>query len=148
MTVLAEGVHETSLSYFMSSYMAAWLGELFSDQYLDITNEVDWQELLTVSYSRPGAYSYAIMKKTGERLSALNHPFVFSDQFSLLLESTQLLSMAERILPTLKPKGSYTFAPQDDYAININKLIEEMEVKSSKSDTTNPWKKSNGKRHY
>ena len=144
MTVLAEGVHDTSLSPFVSSYMAAWLGKLLGDHYLDITKKVNWEELLTISYSKPGAYSYAIMKIAGEQLSGLNHPFVYSDQYTLLLESTRLLSAAERILPTLKPKGSYIFAPQDDYAVNVNKLIKETE--DHKSDgTTNAWKKSSGK---
>ena len=149
--VLAEGVHDNSLSQFTLSYMAAWLGELLGDHYLDVTKRVNWEELLTTSYSKPGAYSYTIMKIAGDNLSAINHSFVFSDQYSLLLESTRLLSVAERILPTLKPKGSYIFGPQDDYAINVNKLInetEEQSTKSNKSDTTNPWKKSNGKERY
>ena len=144
MTALAEGVHDASLSHFVTSYMAAWLGELFGDQYLDITKRINWEELLTIACSKPGAYSYAIMKKVGEKLSGLNHSFVFSDQFSLLLESTRLLSAAERILPELKPKGSYIFVPQDDYAVNVNKLIKETEKQSDKSDATNAWKKSNG----
>ena len=146
MIALAEGVHDASLSHFVTSYMAAWLGKLLGDCYLDITKGVKWEELLAVAYSKPGAYSYAIMKTAGEKLSALNHSFVFSDQFSLLLESTRLLSAAERILPTVKPKGSYIFAPQDDYAANVNKLIKEIEKQNLKSDTDaiNPWKKSNG----
>ena len=146
MITLAEGVHDPSLSHFVTSYMAAWLGKLLGDHYLDITKGVNWEELLAVAYSKPGAYSYAIMKTAGDKLSALNHPFVFSDQFSLLLESTRLLSAAERILPALKPKGSYIFAPQDDYAVNVNKLIKEIEKQNQKSDTDaiNPWKKSNG----
>ena len=149
--VLAEGVYDNTLSHFVLSYMAAWLGELLGDHYLDLTKRVNWEELLTASYSKPSAYSYAIMKIAGDNLSAINHPFVFSDQFSLLLESTRLLSVAERILPTVKPKGSYIFGPQDDYAVNVNKLIKEIEeqnLKSSKSDSTNPWKKSNGKERY
>ena len=77
----------------------------------------------------------------------MNHPFVFSDQFSLLLEITRLLSRAERILPTLKPKGSYTFGPQDDYATNVSKLVKEIEEQKLKSDT-NPWKKSDGKEKH
>lgn len=146
MIVLAEGVHDTSLSHFVTSYMAAWLGELLGDRYLDITKGVNWEELLAVTYSKPGAYSYAIMKMVGEKLSALNNQFVFSDQFSLLLESTRLLSAAERILPALKPKRSYIFAPQDDYAVNVNKRIKEIEKQDLISDTDvgNPWKKSNG----
>lgn len=147
MMILAEGVHNTSLSHFVSSYMAAWLGELLGDHYLDITKTVNWEKLLTISYNNPGVYSYAIMKRAGENLSAINHPFVFSDQFSLLLESTKLLSAAERILPTLKPKGSYIFSPEDQYAVNVNKLIEEIKaqnIKSSKTDTTDAWKKSKG----
>ena len=141
-TILAEGVHDASLSHYMSSYMAAWLGKFFGDRYLDITKTVDWEELLRISYDKPGAYSYAIMKIAGDRLSGLNHPFVFSDQFPLLLESTRLLSAAERILPTIKAKGSDIFTPQDDYVINVNKLINETE--EQKSDTTDAWKKSNG----
>ena len=151
LVILAEEVHDSSLSHFMLSYMAAWLGELLGDHYLDITKGVNWEELLKASYSKPGPYSYAIMKVAGENLSAVSHPFVFSDQYSLLLESTRLLSAAERILPTLKPKGSYIYGPQDDYAVNVNKLIKETEeqsTKPSKSDTTNSWKKSNGKRRY
>lgn len=152
MTILAEGVHDASLSHFTSSYMAAWLGKLFGDHYLDITKGVNWEELLMASYSKPGPYSYAIMKRVGENLSALDHPFVFSDQFPLLLESTRLLSAAERILPTLKPKGNYIYGPQDDYAVNVNKLIKELEERNrefAKSDnTTNPWKKSDGNGKY
>ena len=144
MTVLAEGVHDASLSHYVTSYMAAWLGTLLGEHHLDITKGVNWEELLTVSYTKPGAYSYAIMKAVGEKLSALDHPFVFSDQYSLLLESTRLLSAAERILPALKPKGSYIFAPQDDHSVNVNKLIKEQNLKSDKSYATNPWKKSNG----
>ena len=144
---LIEGVHSTSLSPFMLSYMAAWLGEFLGkmNMFLRITKAVNWLEVLTVSYSKPGAYSYAVMKRTGEKLSALNHPFVFSDQFSLLLESTRLLSIAERILPSLKPKGSHIFTPQDNYAVNVNKLVKDVEEENKKLDTTSPWKKSNGR---
>ena len=147
-TALAEGVHDPSVSHFMSSYMAAWLGEMLGHRYLEITRAVNWEEVLKVSYTKHGTYSYAIMKRVGDKLSVLNHPFVFSDQFTLLLESTRLLSAAERILPTLKPKRSSIYAPQDKYAINVTKFakeLKEQKLKSGESDNSNLWKKSNGK---
>ena len=147
LSVLVEEVHSNSVSQLVSTHMAAWIGRLLSDQYSELTTSVSWLELLTTCYTNPGAYSYAVMIRVGMRLSEANHPFMLSDQFSLLLESTKLLSEAERILPSIKPQGSYIFTSQDDYAAKVNKLVKEYNTRKRPHydhSNTNPWKKSSG----
>jgi len=149
LSVLAEEVHNNSVTQAVSMLMSAWLGRLLSDHCSELTTSVSWLELLTTCYTNPGTYSYAIMTRVGVKLSETNHPFILSDQFSLLLECTKLLSEAERIVPSIKPQGSYVFTSQDDYATRVNKLMKESIVRkrpcTEDSSTTNPWKKSSSK---
>lgn len=144
-SVLAEQVHSYTISHPVSIHMAAWLGRLLGDQYSEITTSVSWLELLTTCYNNPGAYSYAIMTRIGVKLS--EHPFVLSEQFSLLLECTMLLSEAERILPSIKPLGGYVITSQNDCAAKVDQLVKESSGRKrphAEDSNSNPWKKSSG----
>jgi len=60
-----------------------------------------------------------------------------------------LLSKAERIIPSIKPQGSYIFTSQDDYAARVNKLVKVSNVRKrphteTEDSNANPWKKSSG----